>query len=54
VTVVAKHNHETTEEGELAFRKGDKITVLQKDASGWWEGRLPSGETGVFPSNYVG
>ena len=27
--------------------------VLEKPASGWWLGRLTSGETGLFPSNYV-
>lgn len=52
-TVVAAHNHDAGEDGELSFKKGDRITVLRKDDSGWWEGRLPTGETGVFPANYV-
>lgn len=33
--------------------KGEIITVLEKPATGWWLGRLASGETGLFPSNYV-
>jgi hypothetical protein len=36
---------------ELCFKKGDIITVTQKD-DGWWEGTL-NGKTGWFPSNYV-
>jgi len=34
---------------ELCFKKGDVITVLQKDPSGWWQGEL-QGRVGVFPS----
>lgn len=37
---------------QLCFKKGDKITVTQKEDGGWWEGTL-SGKTGWFPSNYV-
>jgi hypothetical protein len=33
--------------------KGDTLTVLEKPGTGWWLGRLASGETGLFPSNYV-
>lgn len=36
---------------QLCFKKGDLITVTQKD-DGWWEGTL-DGKTGWFPSNYV-
>lgn len=37
---------------QLCFKKGDKITVTQKDDEGWWEGTLGD-KTGWFPSNYV-
>ncbi|KAL0274433.1 UNVERIFIED_CONTAM: hypothetical protein PYX00_006856 [Menopon gallinae] len=37
---------------ELCFKKGDIITVTQKEDGGWWEGTL-AGTTGWFPSNYV-
>lgn len=36
---------------DLAFHKGDVVTVLQEDDSGWWKGRL-GGRIGYFPSNY--
>ncbi|CAG8486841.1 8899_t:CDS:2 [Paraglomus occultum] len=44
--------------GELSFKRGDLVAILNKfDAGGlpspWWLGRLRSGEQGVFPSNYV-
>jgi len=52
-TVTALHNHQASEAGELEFRKGDVITVLRKDDSGWWEGRTPDGKKGIFPANYV-
>ena len=37
---------------QLKFKKGDIITVTQKEDGGWWEGTL-DGRTGWFPSNYV-
>lgn len=36
----------------MKFKKGDIITVTQKEDGGWWEGTLDS-RTGWFPSNYV-
>lgn len=38
---------------EMSFKKGDVITVLEKDDSGWWRGKLANGTTGLFPSNYT-
>ena len=37
---------------QLNFKKGDVITLTQKEDGGWWEGTL-AGKTGWFPSNYV-
>jgi Rho guanine nucleotide exchange factor 7 len=36
----------------LNFKKGDIITITQKEEGGWWEGTF-EGKTGWFPSNYV-
>ena len=41
-----------SEAGELAFRKGDVIAVLESVYKDWWKGSL-RGETGIFPLNYV-
>ncbi|CAI4233184.1 unnamed protein product [Auanema sp. JU1783] len=40
------------EEGELGFKRGDVITVVNKDDIHWWEG-LFNNRRGLFPSNYV-
>ena len=49
---IALYSLEASEEGELSFNEGDRIEVLHKDPSGWWEGRL-NGEVGLFPENYT-
>ncbi|XP_059482593.1 rho guanine nucleotide exchange factor 7 [Neocloeon triangulifer] len=37
---------------ELCFKKGQIISITQREDGGWWEGTL-DGKTGWFPSNYV-
>ncbi|KAI8631342.1 hypothetical protein F5Y19DRAFT_463620 [Xylariaceae sp. FL1651] len=41
-----------SEPGELEFRKGDVIAVLESVYKDWWRGSL-KGKTGIFPLNYV-
>lgn len=41
-----------TEPGELSFKKGDIIYVLESVYHDWWKGSL-HGEVGIFPLNYV-
>lgn len=31
----------------------DIVTVLSKEDDNWWEGELPTGARGKFPTNYV-
>lgn len=51
-TVQAEYSFQGENNDELRFKKGDIITVTQREDGGWWEGTL--GEvTGWFPSNYV-
>ncbi|XP_026277188.1 sorting nexin lst-4 [Frankliniella occidentalis] len=39
---------------ELSIKSGDVLTVTRKDVGeGWWEGKTPSGQTGLFPAAYV-
>ncbi|KAL1925184.1 uncharacterized protein VTP21DRAFT_67 [Calcarisporiella thermophila] len=51
--VIALYDY-TGEEGDLSFRKDDKIEIVEKTQStnDWWTGRL-NGKTGLFPANYV-
>ncbi|XP_063699124.1 rho guanine nucleotide exchange factor 7 isoform X2 [Culicoides brevitarsis] len=51
-TVQAEFNFKGSNNDELCFKKGDIITVTQKEDGGWWEGTLDD-KTGWFPSNYV-
>lgn len=51
-TVQAEFNFKGSNNDELCFKKGDVITVTQKEDGGWWEGTLDD-KTGWFPSNYV-
>lgn len=52
--VVAKalYSYAAQREDELSFHEGDVITVIAKNADGWWEGEV-GGARGVFPGNYV-
>lgn len=51
-TVTAQYVFEPAEAGELRFRKGDIITVLDSSDANWWKGQC-HGETGLFPASYV-
>lgn len=50
--VKALYDFTPSEAGELAFRKGDIIAVLESVYKDWWKGSL-RGQTGIFPLNYV-
>ncbi|KAK9471719.1 BAR domain-containing protein [Dipodascopsis tothii] len=53
-TVIAQFDYAAQAEGDLSFRAGDRIEIIQRtaDPNGWWTGAL-NGVTGVFPGNYV-
>ncbi|KYK55160.1 Class E vacuolar protein-sorting machinery protein hse-1 [Drechmeria coniospora] len=50
--VRALYDFTPTETGELEFKKGDVIAVLESVYKDWWRGSL-KGKTGIFPLNYV-
>ncbi|GAB7338177.1 hypothetical protein MBLNU457_4523t1 [Dothideomycetes sp. NU457] len=50
--VRALYDFTPSEPGELAFRQGDIITVLESVYKDWWKGSL-RGATGIIPLNYV-
>ncbi|KXJ28497.1 growth factor receptor-bound protein 2 [Exaiptasia diaphana] len=52
MTVQALFDFTASEEGELSFRRGDWITVMDASNENWWEGKV-HGNVGLFPSNYV-
>ncbi|XP_048575728.1 growth factor receptor-bound protein 2 [Nematostella vectensis] len=52
--VQALFDFEAQEEGEVSFKRGDYIEVIDNSDVNWWRGKvLTTGEIGMFPSNYV-
>ena len=50
--VKALYDFSPSEPGELPFRRGDVISVLDSVYKDWWRGSL-RGQVGIFPVNYV-
>ncbi|KAG7271157.1 hypothetical protein CRUP_002806 [Coryphaenoides rupestris] len=50
--VQALFDFDPQEEGELGFRRGEYIQVLDNSDPNWWKGGC-HGQTGMFPRNYV-
>jgi lipid-binding SYLF domain-containing protein len=52
--VRALFNFNGEQEGDLAFHKGDIISIVKKSntKNDWWTGRL-NGRQGIFPANFV-
>lgn len=50
--VVALYDYDAQAEGDLSFKKDDKIELIERtaDQNDWWTGRL-RGVTGIFPGN---
>ncbi|KAH3660259.1 hypothetical protein OGAPHI_007464 [Ogataea philodendri] len=51
---VAMYDFHGSQAEDLSFREGDRIKILEKNESGWWNGmKLKDGSVGIFPYNYV-
>ncbi|XP_028904510.1 tyrosine-protein kinase HCK [Ornithorhynchus anatinus] len=51
--VLALYDYEAVHDGDLSFRKGDQMLVLEESGE-WWRARLLSSRAeGYIPSNYV-
>eukprot|EP00008_Paramoeba_atlantica_P007700 CAMPEP_0201485700 /NCGR_PEP_ID=MMETSP0151_2-20130828/9799_1 /ASSEMBLY_ACC=CAM_ASM_000257 /TAXON_ID=200890 /ORGANISM="Paramoeba atlantica, Strain 621/1 / CCAP 1560/9" /LENGTH=439 /DNA_ID=CAMNT_0047869949 /DNA_START=61 /DNA_END=1377 /DNA_ORIENTATION=- len=49
---VALFDFNGSDPSELSFKRGDTLTIMQKDKSKWWIGSL-YGKDGLFPADYV-
>lgn len=49
-TAVALYDYDAQQEGDLSFRKDDRIEIVERtaDVNGWWTGKL-NGRQGAFP-----
>ncbi|KAF9562329.1 hypothetical protein EC968_005250 [Mortierella alpina] len=49
---VALYDYDAQQEGDLSFRKDDRIEIVDRtaDVNGWWTGRL-NGRQGAFPDS---
>ena len=52
VVVEIFHSFRAQERHQLNLTAGEKLTVIDKDPSGWWIGRNAKGVVGIFPSTY--
>ena len=52
IRAIARYNYMSMREDELSLKKGDKVIVMEKEASGWWRGRTGA-RIGWFPFDYV-
>lgn len=48
----ALYDFEAENPGELAFKEGDIVVLMQKIDDNWLQGSL-SGKIGMFPTSYV-
>ena len=48
----AKHAYTATVDGDVSFREGDIIVVVETLENGWWRG-VVDGQSGWFPASYV-
>lgn len=47
------HPYRGQDRHQLTIAVGEKLTVIEKDPSGWWAGRNAKGVVGLFPSTYT-
>eukprot|EP01061_Rhynchopus_euleeides_P016794 TRINITY_DN28115_c0_g1_i1.p1 TRINITY_DN28115_c0_g1~~TRINITY_DN28115_c0_g1_i1.p1 ORF type:complete len:1031 (+),score=493.01 TRINITY_DN28115_c0_g1_i1:63-3095(+) len=45
--------YSAAEPNQISLHPHEKITVLEKDKSGWWIGKRSNDDVGIFPSTYV-
>ncbi|KAK6821948.1 hypothetical protein PG987_014773 [Apiospora arundinis] len=48
-----QYDYEKAEDNELELREGEYVTNIEMVDEDWWMGMNSTGESGLFPSNYV-
>ena len=52
-TAIALYDYIAGEENEISFAENDLIVQIEFVSDDWWQGQAPTGDVGLFPSNYV-
>ena len=54
LVVVAEYDYSARTDGDLGFKRGDLLYIMNSDDEDWWLARAKhSGQEGYIPSNYV-
>ncbi|TKR92900.1 hypothetical protein L596_007466 [Steinernema carpocapsae] len=53
VTLIALYNYESRADGDLSFKKGETMVLLDQSNADWWYVRHSKGGTGYVPRNFV-
>ncbi|ODV59708.1 uncharacterized protein ASCRUDRAFT_77051 [Ascoidea rubescens DSM 1968] len=53
IIAFALYDYDKSDEDEIEFKEGEKITEILFTDADWWQGKNAKGEVGVFPSAYV-
>lgn len=53
LTARALYDYQAGDDSEITFDPGDIITDIEQIDDGWWKGKGPDGQVGLFPANYV-
>ena len=48
----ALYDFDGVREDNVTFKKGEILTIIEMDESGWWKGMNSDGKVGIFPYNY--
>ncbi|KAM9829571.1 tyrosine-protein kinase HCK isoform X2 [Syngnathus typhle] len=51
---IALYDYDAIHDGDLGFKKGDKLNILEESGEWWRAVLISTGQEGFIPSNYVG
>jgi len=50
---IAAYDFDATEDNEISFHEGERITQIEAVSDDWWQGQNAAGQIGLFPAPYV-
>ncbi len=49
----APFSYEASEDNEISFKEGDRITHIEAASEDWWQGTDKNGNVGLFPGEFL-